>query len=347
VKAVVIGGTGFVGMNVVKALVQEGHDVTATRRERANTLFARKMGAKLVHADLDNEDSLVEAMTGREVVFMCAGHYPRFSLDLDGEIAIARKRASQAVRAAMRAKVQRFVLTSSVATIGPAPKDQALANEQCPMTKSMRRSVYYAVKEAIENETFKAQAQGLDTVTLCPTGIMGPLDVKAGTGFVIVAVGNGMLPFHIDGRTNVVDVEDLALAHIAAAERGRTAERYIIGGHNTTIRELLDLLADELDVPLNSWRLPLWAAGALTTLSEMKCAATRSGSRPFMSREFVDIAKYGVWVDTSKASDELLLDTPTPLRQTLHKACDWYMRHRYIPRKELASQQSAATSDAE
>jgi dihydroflavonol-4-reductase len=333
-------------MNLVKSLVQEGHDVTATRRERANTLFARKLGAKLIHADLDSEDSLVEAMRGRDVAFMCAGHYPRFSLDLDAEIAIARQRAANAVRAALRAKVQRFVLTSSVATIGPSSGSQELSNEQCPMTKPMLHSVYFAVKEAIESETFKGQAQGLDTVTLCPTGIMGPLDVKAGTGFVIVAVGNRMLPFHIDGRTNIVDVEDLAFAHIAAAERGRTGERYIVGGHNTTIRNLLDLLADELDVPLHSWRLPLWIAGGLTTLSEMKCAATHSSARPFMSREFVDVVKYGVWVDDSKARDELLLPCATPLSQTIRKACEWYMRHRYIPKKTLAAPSTAA-SDAE
>ncbi len=329
-KALVLGGTGFVGMNVVRALVARGHDVTATRRSHANTLFARKLGARLVKADFHDPDSLVDAMAGREVVFMCAGHYPRFSLDLEAEVATARQAVRATLDAAKKAKVGRYVLTSSVATAGPPGPGKTLADERDPMAPGARHSVYFAVKKAIEEEALAAVRDGLDVVATCPTGIVGELDVKAGTGFVIVGVGNGMMPYHIDGRTNLIDADDMALGHVLAAERGKTGERYILGGHNTTIGEFLQLIARELDVPFRSWRLPLPFAAILSTLSEMRCVAQGGRDRPFIPREFVDVVRWGVWVSTARASQELGMPAPVPLAQTIRKACAWYARFRYL-----------------
>lgn len=329
-KALVLGGTGFIGMNVVRALVLQGHDVMAVRRARSNTLFARKLGARLVTADLSDVDSLVEVMRGREVVFNCAGHYPRYSLDADSEVQHAQAMAQNTVRAALRAGVQRYVLTSSVATVGaPAPGRQ-LADERDPLDARALSSVYFACKHAIERVVLGASREGLDAVVLCPTGVMGELDVKAGTGFVIVALGNGLLPFYVEGRTNVVDADDLGLAHIAAAERGKSATRYIIGGHNTTVREMLELISEELGVPFTSWPLPLWFARVASTLSEMRCAALGGRNRPFIAREFVDMVRFGQWVDCSRAEHDLALGPATPLEHTIRKACAWYARHRYV-----------------
>jgi dihydroflavonol-4-reductase len=334
VKALVIGGTGFVGMNVARALVQAGHDTAATRRPRSNTLFARKLGARLVCADMADEDSLTEVMRGREVVFMCAGHYPRYSLELDVEVAHARKIAACTINAALRARVQRYVLTSSVATVGPPRDRRKLSNETDPVDPKARECVYHAVKIAIEQEVLAARNRGLDVVVLCPTGIMGPLDVKAGTGFVVVALGNGMMPLYVDGRTNIVDAEDMAVGHVAAAERGRTGERYILAGQNTSVRELLEVIADELQVPLHAWRIPSRIAAVLSTVDEMRCASKGGAARPFLAREFVDIVRFGLWVDASKASRDLGWTFETPLLKTVRNACSWYQRHRYLKARQ-------------
>ena len=125
-KALVVGGTGFVGMNVVRALVAAGHDVVATRRELDNTLFARKLGARLVVAELDDADRLVAVMQDREVVFMCAGHYPRYSLNRRAEVAMARRRAKNVFDATRRAGAARCVLTSSITTVGPPAPPRTL-----------------------------------------------------------------------------------------------------------------------------------------------------------------------------------------------------------------------------
>ena len=331
-------------MNVARVLVREGHDVVATRRNRANTLFARKMGAKLERAELDDVDSLEAAMRGREVVFHCAGYYPRYSLEPDEQIAMARQSTDNVLTAARRAGVQRVVLTSSVATVGPARQGRTLSNENDPMSSAARESVYFAVKEAIEQDVLAAR--DLNTVVTCPGGIVGELDVKAGTGFVIVALAHGLLPFYIQGKTNIVDADDMALGHVVAAERGRSGERYILGGHNVTIREMLLAVCEELNIRFPSWRLPLSVAGPLSTFDEMRCSVQGRGARPFIPREFVDIVTHGQWFDTAKAHRELGLDAPVPLDATIRKACAWYERFRYIPRRTPASPSSAPAKRA-
>jgi dihydroflavonol-4-reductase len=272
-------------------------------------------------------------MQGREVVFHCAGHYPRYSLDLTREVACGTRTTRNVVTAALRAGVERLVVTSSVATVGPAGPGGELSDERDAISQAARDSVYVAVKQAIETEALGATAQGLDVVVTCPTGIVGELDVKAGTGFVFVALAHGMLPFYVQGRTNLVDADDIARAHVAAAERGRTGNRYILAGHNLMVRDMLEAICDELGVRFTSWRLPLPLATVASTLAEMRCAALGRGGRPFIPREFVDVVAHGQWVDGSKAQRELGLDAATPLHVTLGKACAWYERFRYIPRR--------------
>ncbi|HQK19339.1 MAG TPA: NAD-dependent epimerase/dehydratase family protein, partial [Polyangiaceae bacterium] len=325
------GGTGFVGMNVTRALACRGHDVIATRRARANTLFARKLGAKLIVADLDDVDSLTQAMKGRQVVFHCAGFYPRYSLNIDEQVSLAQRTTRHVIEAARRACIDRLVVTSSVATIGPPRQGRVLSNESDEMSADARDSVYFASKEAIERVAL--ETRDLDVVVTCPGGIVGELDVKAGTGFIIVALAHRLLPFYVQGKTNIVDADDMAEGHLAAAERGRKGQRYILGGHNTTIKDLLLGIGDELGIRFTSWPMPLAIAKPMATFDEMRCAARGKGERPFIPREFVDIVRFGQWVDTERSMSELALREPTPLHITIQKACAWYERYRYIPRR--------------
>lgn len=329
-KALVVGGTGFLGMNVVRTLVAAGHDVAATRRVRANTLFARKLGARLVVAELDDEDTLTDVMRGRDVVFMCAAHYPRYSIGKDEQIATARRRVAASLSAAKRAGVERFVLTSSVATVGPpAPPRSLSCEEDLPSEKALR-SVYFATKCAIEEEAAKAAQDGLDVVTLCPTGVVGELDVKAGTGFFLLGLASGKLRFFVDGRTNLVDAATVGLAHLRAAERGRSNGKYIIGGHNVTIGQLFEEAGSLLSISTLPRRLPLFLAEPLSSFDEWRCARRDPPGRPFIPREFIDMARHGRWVDTSRATQDLGLGVPPTLKEMLRVAIAWYAKFRYI-----------------
>ncbi len=343
-KALVVGGTGFLGMNVIRALVSAGHEVAATRRTHANTLFARKLGARMVMAELDDEDGLTEVMRGRDVVFMCAGHYPRFSLRRDEEIAIARRRASISLRAAMRAGVSRYVLTSSVSTVGPPNRPRTLSCEDDSMSRGAFKSVYFATKHAVEAEALAAVKRGLDVVTLCPTGVVGELDVKVGTSFFLVGLATGKLRVYVDGRINIVDASSVGHAHVLAAERGRKGERYIVGGHNLTIGELFRIAADELSVTTLPRRIPAWLATPWSSIDEWRCARREPKGRPLIAREFVDMARYGQWVDTTRATRELGLPTPPSLRDTLRTAIAWYVKFRYITSPAVAAFPSTSTA---
>lgn len=330
-KAVVVGGTGFIGMNLIRALVAHGWEVSATRRVRANTLFARKLGAKLVVGELDDIESLVTAMAGHDVAFLCAGHYPRYSINAEEEITIAKRRMQNMLVAAKRAKVSRVVYTGTVATIGPSPCGRKLSDERDPPNRhALENSVYYRLKYELEMQVREACQQGLDVVTLLPTGVFGQLDVKAGTGFLLVGFANAMLPYYVNGKINVIDADDLAKAHIRAALHGVNGQRYIIGGHNVWVREILRTTADYFSIPFASWPLPLWAATALATFDEMRVVSRNKGERPFLPIEFADLATYGTWVSSAKANRELCLPPPTPYISTIRKACSWYERHRYI-----------------
>jgi dihydroflavonol-4-reductase len=317
-------------MNVVRALVAGGYAVAATRRLHCNTLFARRLGAPLITAELDDVDELTEAMRGRNIVFNCAGHYPRYSLDREGEVATARRRVRNTLEAARRAGVERYVLTSSSATIGPPRAGRTLSDEQDGVEPRSLAGVYHAVKAAIEDEVLAVAKTGLEVILLLPTAIFGELDVKAGTGFLIVAVGRRALPFLIEGPVNVVDADDLAHAHILAAEHGVRGERYIVGGHNLTVTPLLQLFANRLGVQLDAPLIPLDLAGWRSTLAEARVCAAGNGARAAMSRELIDIVRFGRHVDSSKAETQLGLSKPTPLATTLAKACDWYVRHHYL-----------------
>ena len=217
----------------------------------------------------------------------------------------------------------------SVATVGPPAPGRQLANEGDPADARACRAVYHAVKLGIEAEVLAAVERGLDAVVLCPTGVMGELDVKAGTGFVIVAMAHDRLRFYVDGRTNIVDADQMADAHVAAAAQGRTGERYIIAGHNTTVGELLQVIGRALGTSPRLTRVPTWLAGPIATLDERRCAARPGRSRRFLAREFVDIVRFGQWVDRSKSERDLGLEPPLPLFETVQKACQWYERHRY------------------
>lgn len=332
-KPIVIGGTGFVGMNLVRLLVRQGYEVTATRRVRANTLIARKLGAKLVRAELDDVDSLIEAMRGCDVVFHCAGYYPRYSLDIQSQVDRALGATDNVLQAMRRSGAQRLVFTSSVATVGPSRTGKPLSDEDDPMDRRAEKSVYYRIKQVMEKRVM--DATDIDRVVLCPSGIIGELDVKVGTGFGIVALAHGKLPYYVQGKTSVVDADDVAQAHLAAALRGKTAERYIVTGANVTMKAFLQAICDELGVRFFSWPIPLWLAAPLATVEEYRCSVVGKGERPFIPREFVDLVRYGQWYDSTKATTQLGLSEPTTLQAMIAKACAWFKRFHYIPQDAI------------
>ena len=327
-RPLVVGGTGFVGLNIAQALQERGLDVRITRRPSSLTFLPRKLKLPMVEASLDDEESLYRAMADRDVVFCVAGHYPRYSVDGAAQVERAVAEIRRAVAAARRARVQRFVFTSSVTTIGPAPPDRP-ADERDEWA-SPPDSVYFAVKLALEREVRRAVEEGLPGVILCPSGCLGRYDVKAGTGFFIVALATGTLPYSVDGLLNIVGVEDVACAHVEAAARGQVGERYVIAAHDVQTLDLLRMAARRLGVVAPERLLDLEAATRLNLEQEEQCAAARRG-RPDIPVEFLDMLRFGQRY-SYKAAAEQLGFSPAPLEVVLDRACAWFEKSGYLKR---------------
>ncbi|MEZ4267571.1 MAG: NAD-dependent epimerase/dehydratase family protein [Myxococcota bacterium] len=333
-RAVVIGGTGFLGLNLCRELQAAGHDVSATRRRSSNTLWARRLGIPLVGGDLDDPAGLAQSLRGCDVAFMAAGHYPRWSVDTPRQVAEGLRWLRNAYDAARTAGVARFVYTSSSATVaasaggGPAAEKNGLA-------VAPDGSTYFAVKLALEAELARASVGGPEVVTLCPTGCLGPYDWKVGTGSFVLGVLTKTLSVFVDGPINVVDARDVARSHIAAAERGVAGRRYLLGGHDLTVGALVRGMAERFDVPLVARELSADEGYRLAEREEARCVAAGRG-RPALTREFVDLAVHGLHVDSAEARTALG-HRARPLTETLDDARDWYASHGYVAREAAQS----------
>ncbi len=323
--ALVLGGGGFLGTNIVDALRAEGGRVAASHRGRALPFHLRGRVDEACRADLGDPASLRAAMRGRRVVFHAAGHYPRYSLAGGDAVVLARQEMRNALDAARDAGVERVVYTSSVAVLSRA--DGASAREGDVPVEPPRDSVYRAVKWHLEDVVGEARAAGLDVVTLRPGGCLGPWDLRAGTGALIAAAIRGELPWIAEGLVHLVDVRDVARAHAAAARcpRGRT---YNLAGHAVRTPALFERVAARHGGARPA--LVLRADDACARASEEERAAAAAHLRVALPREMVDIALAGCPASDDLARRELGF-APRPLDEALDACVAWFRRTGLLP----------------
>jgi dihydroflavonol-4-reductase len=325
-RALVIGGTGFIGLNVVDALLAAGATVRVTRRKQSATILLQGRNVELVDASLDDVEKLWRAMAGCDVVYLCGAFYPRYSLDLDAAMSQGVRGVRNACEAALSARVPRLVYTSTIATLARAPAERA-ADERDVATQMPEASVYRAVKWAMEREVERAHRRGLSTVTLMPGGCIGPWDVRLGTGALLVGVVRGVLPWWVDGIVNLVDVGDVARAHLAAFAP-TPSHRYCLGGHDVRVGWLLRHIAERYGGKAPALELGPEAARARAHEDERAAAPRRE--RVPIPRELVDLATTGQRVSSARAQTELGIEA-SPLDDALDRAHAWFARHSYLP----------------
>lgn len=325
-RALVIGGTGFIGLNVVDALLAAGAHVRVTRRKQSATILLRGRAVELVEGSLQEPEKLWRAMLGCDAVFLCGAYYPRYSLDLDSAMAEGVAGVRHACEAALSASVPRFIYTSTIATLARAANGFP-ADEGDVATEMPHGSVYRAVKWAMEREVDRARRRGLSAVTLMPSGCIGPWDVRLGTGAILVGVIRGLLPWWVDGVVNLVDVQDVARAHVAAAAP-TPSDRYCLGGHDVRVGWLLRHVAERFGGRVPDRRLTADEARAQADEDERRAAPRRE--RVPVPRELVDMATTGQPVSSARARAELGF-VPCPLDDSLDRAHAWFVRHRYVP----------------
>ncbi len=335
-RALVIGGTGFIGVNLVDALLAEGVAVRVTTRPSSATLLLRKRNVERVPGSLEEPEALETAMRGCDTVFLAGAYYPRYSLDLTAACEEGVRGVRNACEAALRADVPRFVYTSTIATLGPPPPGR-IADERDVLPSMPEDSVYRGAKWAMEHEIEAARAKGLSIVTTLPGGCVGPNDVRIGTNAFLVGVIRGALPWFVDGTVNMVDVGDVARAHVLAAEMP-SGSRYAIGGHDLRIRELLERVAQRFGGRVPELELGLEEARERASADERAAAPKRE--RVPIPREMVDLIGCGQPVSNQRAEQELGLKF-TPLDEALDRARAWLARLKLVPNEPRRNDEHA------
>lgn len=325
--SLVTGASGFVGSHVARYLLDRGEQVRVLVRPQSSLNAIDGMPLEKVYGDLRNPSSLEPAVKGVDRIFHVAADYRLGVLNpqeiYDANVAGTRN----LLEAAKRAEVRRIIVTSSVATIA-VDRGDTLPNEETnaqleEMIGHYKRSKYMAEKEALS-----AARAGTPVVVVNPTTPIGPGDWKpTPTGRVIVDFLNGRMPAYVETGLNWVPVEDVARGHWMAAEKGRVGERYILGGRNMRLKEILDLLAKISGRPSPRVRLPHAVAMAAGYADQFFSRVLNR--QPRIPLEGVRMARHKMFVDCSKASGELGFEAG-PIEPALERAVAWFEQNGYV-----------------
>ena len=320
----VLGAGGFLGINLVEALLASGEIPRCGRRHRGNVLALRNLRASLVPAELDEPLELERAMEGCTTVFHLAGHYPRLSLEPARALATGLGQLRNVLGAAARAGVKRLVYVSSAATAAPAPEGPS--DERHVYATAPGHGAYHDLKWAMERLALAEDR--FEMVVACPGACLGPWDLRVGTSALLVATARGLDPPHPDGWINLIDARDVATALLRLSTLPAPPRRVLLSGGNHKLHLLLCELALRYGVTPPS--PPLAAEKAIALADAEEARAARAGGRPAIAREIVDLIVQGVELDTSLAAQAIGLQC-RPLAQTLSATDAWARRMRIIP----------------
>lgn len=327
-RAFITGGTGFVGANLVQALNQRKIPARVLLRSTSSQKALEGLHYETVTGDvLDEPDALAEAMEGCEWVFHVAAvaDYWRQERDLLYHVNVDGTR--HVLQAAQRAGVERFVHTSSLAALGLPEKEGQLLDETHSFNLPPDSFPYGHSKALAEEEVRMATEQGLHAVIVNPSIILGPRDVNEISGTLILEAARGILRFTVPGGGNFIDVADVAAGQIAAAERGRRGERYILGNHNLTHTEAAGVVCDVVGRKPPLVTIPGWLLPPAAQL--IGAARALFGIRRPPDEHQVRLMGAFVYADNQKAVSELSLPQ-TPFRDTVQRTYNWYNQNGYV-----------------
>ena len=318
-KCFVTGGTGFVGANLIRLLLQQGYEVRALVRNNSNLDNLKSLEIETVVGDLNSSD-LSSLMSGCQVLFHVAAQYSLWQSDRELLYRSNVLGTRNILSCAQKAGIERTVYTSSVAAIGV--KQGGIADEtyQSPVDRLIgdyKKSKYYAEQEAV-----KAIHQGQDIVIVNPSTPIGAYDLKpTPTGEIIVRFLQRKMPFYVDTGLNLIDVKDVAQGHILALEKGKTGDRYILGNQNITFKELLGKLEKITGLSAPKSTIPYWIPYSVAWIEEKVLA--KLGRQPTVAIDGVQMSRQKMFYDASKAVRELGLPQ-SDIDSALREAVGWF-----------------------
>jgi dihydroflavonol-4-reductase len=319
----VTGATGFIGWHVACKLIERGRRVRALVRDPAR--LRELPDAEPVTGDLRDSASLKRAVEGCGVVYHVAADYRLWTREPEEMFRSNVDGTRSLLEAARDAGVERFVYTSTVGCIG-MPQG-GIGDEDGPVSLDQMGGPYKRSKFLAERVALEFGEKGFPVVIVNPTAPVGDHDFKpTPTGKIVVDFVSGRMPVFLDTGLNVVDVRDVAEGHLAACERGRVGERYILGAENLTLQQIFVALGEISGRPAPKIRIPYamaFAAGAVST-----AWAGVTGREPRAPLDAVRMARKKMWVRHDKATKELGY-VPGPARNALERAVDWFRANGY------------------
>jgi len=326
--AFVTGATGFVGSHVARVLAEQGADLRLLVRSSSNLKNIRGLKAEQVVGDLRDPVTLEKAMAGCDVVFHVAADYRLWIPDPE-QMYRANVEGTRAILQATRKnRVRRVVYTSSVATMGFTSNGRP-ADENSPVSLENMIGHYKRSKFMAEQVAMQAARGGMDVVVVNPTTPVGEQDIKpTPTGRIIVDFLKKKFPAYVDTGLNLVDVTECARGHVAALEKGRSGERYILGGENLTLKQILDKLAAITGLPSPKVRVPYAVALATGVVDEMVTGHILR-REPRVTIDAVRMGRKKMFVSSAKAGRELGWKT-VPVDDALRRAVEWFQANGYV-----------------
>ena len=319
-QTLVTGVAGFLGSAVARALAAQGHRLRGTIRTSSSTANLTNFPGELVVADLRDPQAAARAMADITTFYHVAADYRLWASDPEEIVRNNLAMTSAVMTAARDVGVKRIVYTSSVATLLPDPGGPA--DETRAASPDQAVGAYKRSKVVAERLVEAMIADGLPAVITNPSTPIGPCDVRpTPTGRILVEAASGRMPAFVDGGLNLVHVDDVAQGHILAAERGRIGERYILGGQDVTIRDMLAAIARISGRRAPTLRLPVAPLLPLAFANELWSRLT--GREPFLTLDSLRMSRHAMYYSSAKAERELGY-TARPFDQALADAISWF-----------------------
>ncbi len=328
----VTGATGFIGSHLCQALVKHGHHVRALHRPTSSLALLEGVPVERVQGDLFKPDSLALATRDIEVLYHCGGRVGSWT-DAE-EMAASHVEGTQNILSAARqCEVRRFIHTSSVATLG-IPERTTDSSETLPIMDERKSWNYtpekwpygYAKHRAEEEVVKSSTADGFETIILNPASVIGAGDKNLASSAIVMHMARGRRPPIPSGGLNVVHIDDVIAGHLAALEHGVSGERYILGGENITLEQLLVTVAEVVGMPRPRWHIPSWALRRLSKPAEL---LGRIMGIPLRGHTF-RLAGLHFYYDSRKAQRDLHLPTPRSHRSAVEDAFAWYRDNGFL-----------------
>jgi len=337
-KAFITGATGFVGSHVARALAAQGADLRLLVRKTSRTDNIAELRAETVQGDLREPESLRKAMSGCEFVFHVAADYRLWVRDPEQMYRSNVEGTRAIIQAAQQSGVRRVIYTSSVATMG-FTSDGQIAAEDSPVSIKDMVGHYKRSKFMAEEVALEAGRKGANVVVVNPTTPIGEYDIKpTPTGRIVVDFLKRKFPAYVDTGLNLADAKEVARGHLLAMEKARPGERYILGGENLTLKQILDKLSALTGLPSPTMKVPHAVAMGFAAFDQFFTGIVM-GKEPRATIDAVKMGRKKMFASSAKAEQELGYKV-LPVEDALRRAIAWFQAHGYVE----ASGQIAAVS---